>query len=221
MLDAVYERLKARLLEHPLTPGQTIQIGPWAEQLRVSSTPVREALARLAAEGLILFTPKKGFFARSPNELEIRGLYAANAALLHAAIEHTAAPAEGISAFSETSSETPNETPHETAWSDLQQSALPLVLATDDLFLRIGRDSGLSELSERIQNLSERLRHVRLVECEVIADGTSALGRMRAHLEAGRQAALHTAVTEYHQARLHRVSLICRGLLVRAFERSG
>ena len=90
MHDAVYERLKARLLERPLTPGRTLQIGPWAAELRVSSTPVREALTRLAAEGLILFAPKKGFFARTPTETEIRGLYAANAALVQAAVDHAA-----------------------------------------------------------------------------------------------------------------------------------
>jgi hypothetical protein len=198
MHDAVYERLKARLLDRPLVPGQTIQIGVWAQQLRVSSTPVREALTRLAAEGLILFTPKKGFFARTPNELEIRGLYAANAALLSAAIDHAANPVAR-------------------SWTELQPDPVTHVLATDELFLRIGRDSGLSELSERIQNLSERLRHVRFIECEVIADGTSPVGSMREHVDAGRRDELRAAVVEYHQARLHLVSQLCRELLVRAF----
>jgi DNA-binding transcriptional MocR family regulator len=201
--DAVYERLKARLLKRPLTPGQTLQIGPWAEELRVSSTPVREALTRLAAEGLILFAPKKGFFARTPTEAEIRGLYAANAALVSAAIDHAA------------SSE--NREP----WSALSGAAMPIVVATDELFLRIGRHSGLSELSERIQNLSERLRHVRLIECEVLGDAEKEVACMRSHVDSGQRAELRAAVGIYHETRLQNISQICRELLVRAFSSTG
>lgn len=210
MQDPVYEKLKARLLERPLTPGQTLQIGPWAEQLRVSSTPVREALTRLAAEGLILFAPKKGFFARTPSEAEIRGLYAANAALLAAAIEQA-----GVSLEHE------GGTFAATPWSAAAGGALPLVLATDELFLRIGRQSGLSELSDRIQNLSERLRQARLIECELIGDGLDDLDRMRSQVDAARHEELRSAVRAYHETRLGRIAQICRELLVRAFSSGG
>jgi DNA-binding transcriptional MocR family regulator len=201
--DAVYERLKARLLERPLTPGRTLQIGPWAEELRVSSTPVREALTRCAAEGLILFAPRKGFFARTPTETEIRGLYAANVALVSAAIDHVVWP----------------EKPE--PWSALHGDALPIVLATDELFLRIGRHSGLSELSERIQNLSERLRHVRLIECEVLGEAEKELANLRSHVDLAQRVELRAAVGAYHETRIKNVSQICRELLVRAFASTG
>ena len=199
MNEGVYERLKARLLAQALVPGQTLQIDLWAEQLRVSSTPVREALTRLAAEGLIVFAPKKGFFARTPNEVEIRGLYAANVALLFAAIDHSAAAGEPP------------------AWPELQDDPLSLVLATDELFLRIGRHSGLSELAERIHNLSERLRHVRLIECEVVPGAKDEVTQMRVQVESARYAELRAAVGAYHEMRAQRVARICREVLVRAF----
>jgi DNA-binding transcriptional MocR family regulator len=205
MHDGVYEKLKARLLAQIPMPGQTLQIGVVAEQLRVSSTPVREALTRLAAEGLIGFAPKKGFFARTPSELEIRGLYAANAALLYASIDQIPVDA----GFGPAASPAP-------AVGEARSGALSVVLATDELFLRIGRHSGLTELSERIQNLSERLRHVRLIEHEVITDAGGELRRMRTHIEKAEYAELRAAVAAYHDIRLQNVSRICRELLVRA-----
>jgi hypothetical protein len=191
------------LLERPLTPGRTLQIGPWAAELRVSSTPVREALTRLAAEGLILFAPKKGFFARTPTETEIRGLYAANAALVQAAVDHAA----------------PRATPE--PWTPLPGGAMPIVAATEELFLRIGRLSGLTELSERIQNLSERLRHVRAIECEVIGETEQEVGRMQRHVDRGQLAELRVAVGVYHETRVQHASRVCRELLVRAFSSTG
>ena len=62
-VEGIYDRIKSLLLAHTLAPGQLLQIGTLAEELGVSTTPVREALTRLAAERLIVFAPKRGFFA--------------------------------------------------------------------------------------------------------------------------------------------------------------
>jgi DNA-binding GntR family transcriptional regulator len=51
--DDVYETLKVLVLEHTLTPGDRINIDALARELAVSPTPVREALARLEADGLV------------------------------------------------------------------------------------------------------------------------------------------------------------------------
>ena len=72
---AVYERIKNWLLAQSLVPGQLLQIGVLADELGVSTTPVREALTRLAAERMIMSVPKRGFFARTPSEDDIFGLY--------------------------------------------------------------------------------------------------------------------------------------------------
>lgn len=49
---SVYERLRARIVERSLAPGALLSEPELAEQLGVSRTPVREALATLTAEGL-------------------------------------------------------------------------------------------------------------------------------------------------------------------------
>jgi DNA-binding GntR family transcriptional regulator len=48
-------------MDQGVEPGSRLNIDSLAEQLGTSPTPVREALARLAAERLVLFEPFKGY----------------------------------------------------------------------------------------------------------------------------------------------------------------
>ncbi|MEV4758620.1 GntR family transcriptional regulator [Micromonospora sp. NPDC049559] len=59
--DDVYETLKNLVLEHILAPGDRINIDALARELAVSPTPVREALARLEADGLVRKRPLAGY----------------------------------------------------------------------------------------------------------------------------------------------------------------
>ena len=70
--DLVYEKLQQSLLEEKLNPGDKITEQEIAEELGVSRTPVREALYRLAATGLIKIVPHKGFIVSkwTVNELK-------------------------------------------------------------------------------------------------------------------------------------------------------
>jgi DNA-binding GntR family transcriptional regulator len=73
--ETPYEQLKTLIVEHRFRPGKQLQINELAELLRVSATPVREALVRLDAEGLIVSVPNRGFFAKPLNVKEIRNHY--------------------------------------------------------------------------------------------------------------------------------------------------
>jgi DNA-binding GntR family transcriptional regulator len=59
--DQVYEVLKERILDQAYEPGEKINVDALARELTVSSTPIREALSRLAAEGLVSAAPFVGF----------------------------------------------------------------------------------------------------------------------------------------------------------------
>jgi DNA-binding GntR family transcriptional regulator len=59
--DQVYELLKERILDQLYAPGQKLNIDALVRELTVSSTPIREALSRLAAEGLVNAAPFVGF----------------------------------------------------------------------------------------------------------------------------------------------------------------
>ncbi|GIE99383.1 GntR family transcriptional regulator [Paractinoplanes rishiriensis] len=59
--DDVFESLKALIVEHKLAPEARVNIDALARQLRVSPTPVREALARLESDGLVRKRPLAGY----------------------------------------------------------------------------------------------------------------------------------------------------------------
>jgi DNA-binding GntR family transcriptional regulator len=54
-----YHEIKELILNNELKPGQNLAIGSLAERLSLSQTPIREALGRLQAEGLIVHTAHK------------------------------------------------------------------------------------------------------------------------------------------------------------------
>ncbi|GAA1246414.1 GntR family transcriptional regulator [Pseudonocardia aurantiaca] len=59
----VYERVKALIMDSRLAPGVKINIDAVARDLEVSHTPLREALARLEADGLAVKHARRGYTA--------------------------------------------------------------------------------------------------------------------------------------------------------------
>ena len=80
--DHVYDALVELLINGDLEPGQPIRIDVVAKQLGVSATPVREALVRMEATGLIRRETHKGFrVASPPTPDELRSIIEARMAL--------------------------------------------------------------------------------------------------------------------------------------------
>jgi DNA-binding GntR family transcriptional regulator len=84
--QAAYHQLRQAILNLELRPSQRISEPALAESLGISRTPVREALQRLAQEGLVELTPSRGARVRviSPREVEevyqVRAILEAEAA---------------------------------------------------------------------------------------------------------------------------------------------
>lgn len=74
--DFVYAELRSKIISKQLTPGTRLPEITVAQQLKVSRTPVRDALRRLAAEGLVMITPNHGAKVTLPTAEEIHGAYA-------------------------------------------------------------------------------------------------------------------------------------------------
>ena len=76
----IYRILKTRIIKGNLKPGEKILESKIAEQLGVSRTPVREALQKIAAEGLVEIKPNLGMiitefsFEDICEVLQIRGI---------------------------------------------------------------------------------------------------------------------------------------------------
>jgi DNA-binding GntR family transcriptional regulator len=61
--DSVYEDIKAKIMDHEIAPGARVGIEALARSLDVSPTPVREALARLESDGLVVKRSLSGYRA--------------------------------------------------------------------------------------------------------------------------------------------------------------
>jgi DNA-binding GntR family transcriptional regulator len=72
MREEVQERLRDAILSVGFLPGQALSENEIVEMLHVSRTPVREALQRLANEGLIHVVPQVGTFVARMDLARIR-----------------------------------------------------------------------------------------------------------------------------------------------------
>jgi DNA-binding GntR family transcriptional regulator len=72
--DSVYEYLLEMMFRKQILCGEKIQEEKIATQLNISRTPIREALRRLAAEGLVNMYPKRFVEVISFSEKDIRDI---------------------------------------------------------------------------------------------------------------------------------------------------
>ena len=84
--EQTYQQLRELLLQGKMAAGERLVTRTLAEQFGVSLAPVREALNRLASEGLVEHVPGAGAFVRKPDRRELEELY-----VLREAIESCAA----------------------------------------------------------------------------------------------------------------------------------
>ncbi len=68
------DRLRVDLLEGRLKPGQKLQLKFLMQQYQVGQTPIREALNRLASEGLVALRDQRGFTVTGISAEELREL---------------------------------------------------------------------------------------------------------------------------------------------------
>ncbi len=73
--ETTYEQLREMLTSGALQPGDKLITRNLAESLGVSLGPIREAIQRLASEGLVKHTPGAGAVVRKPTRQELEELY--------------------------------------------------------------------------------------------------------------------------------------------------
>ncbi len=81
LVDKVYEFLLDQIISGVIRYGDTISIKGVAQQLSVSSMPVREALKRLEFEGVVDIKPRSACVVRVPSRKTILEVYALREAL--------------------------------------------------------------------------------------------------------------------------------------------
>lgn len=152
--NGVYERVKARVIAHDLPVGKRILIEPLADQLFVSSTPVREALIRLSAEEVIQGVPKSGFFIKEISETEIRDLYA----LQHLLLDWS------LTAIRKDDGKPGMLKPPNLLAKLHDKENMPsstAVRLTNTLFIHIARQTGNPDIIRIIANINDRTHYAR------------------------------------------------------------
>lgn len=61
LTEAIYHDVRARLMAGEFTPDEKVKIADLSQQLGVSPSVIREVMARLASEGLLIAEPQRGF----------------------------------------------------------------------------------------------------------------------------------------------------------------
>jgi DNA-binding GntR family transcriptional regulator len=79
--EQVAQRLRQMLVEGRIAPGAKLNERELSELLKVSRTPLREAIKMLAAEGLVELLPNRGAIAVSLNEADVLNTFEVMAGL--------------------------------------------------------------------------------------------------------------------------------------------
>lgn len=90
LTERIYNSLREAILENGLRPRSLVSERDLARQFRVSKTPVREALIRLAQEGFVKISPRKGIFVSPISVKELRDVFGIRSALEGLAAEEAA-----------------------------------------------------------------------------------------------------------------------------------
>ncbi|RPE42374.1 GntR family transcriptional regulator [Streptomyces sp. Ag109_O5-1] len=147
--DRVYSHVKQGVLDRRYEGGTLLTEGELAEAVGVSRTPVREALLRLEAEGLIKLYPKKGAMVLPVSAQEIADVVETRMLVEEHAVRKAVPPSPALVARLE---ELLTRQKAEAAAGDLAAAAV-----TDRCFhAEIVRDGGNAILSRLYDQLRDR-----------------------------------------------------------------
>jgi hypothetical protein len=180
------------LREGGFAPGARIAATAVAETLHLSATPVREALSRLAGEGLLEDRRGQGFFLRVLSGLEIADLFRMSLSELIIAQEshraRTAARGGG-------------------APEDWKDQARDPIVQVEQLFADWISEAGSRTLSVTFRTLQIQLGPVRRAEPEIIPDLAAEADELQALAGAVDAVARAPVIRRFH---LRRVGLADR-----------
>lgn len=155
LATAVYDEVKRRLLVGDFRIGRRLAETSLAEQLGVSRTPVREALARLHAEGFVIRLPEGGFSPAAPDLHTIGELY-----VVRRGLELTALNVEEGHDEHQLG-ELRND------WAAMEPTTdgdPDFVLYDEDFHVRLADAAGNQALVEMLTRVNERIRVVRVYD---------------------------------------------------------
>lgn len=170
LVDSLAERIRQRITAGEFPIGMQLRQAALANEFNVSRTPVREALRKLQAGGLITVTPHRGAVVRVPAPWEVRDAYEVRAELEGLAADRAATR---ITPSDIAKLEQANDTMRKGAQRASKPKATgnkppPSTAANDTFHMVILEAAGNARLAQVIQQINESFP--RSVLAQVLVD---------------------------------------------------
>jgi len=190
--ERAYQHLKSDILKGVL-PAGALDARTIGDRLRMSVTPVREALARLHSERLVSLSPHQGYAVSAPSALRLEGLYDLTGLLIDACLERIKAAG------------TPKVG---------QARTLPLYGDYADDMTTLVREIAISqgnpELSDQIASLNDRLLLARRCEPKLFPNAVQEAGCLATLFGTRDISGLQLLLRTHHRLRVERVDALAR-----------
>jgi DNA-binding GntR family transcriptional regulator len=200
--------IRQGILDLRYPPGSLLSENQLAEELRISRTPIREALRELAGSGLVRILPQRGIAVSEPSVQDIVEVYQLREQLECFA---TRLAAERLSAAAAAAFEADHAEAMAAMRAGRMRQAYDASVRLHGLIVELARNSRLTQFMNQLGDQVHRfglltLRHGRVEQAlaehgEIIAallrrDADGAETLMRAHLRADRDMALRITLPE-------------------------
>jgi len=226
LVDDLAEQIRLRITAGEFPIGMQLRQAALANEFKVSRTPVREALRKLQAGGLITVTPHRGAVVRVPAPWEVRDAYEVRAELEGLAAERAATRIGPTDiAKLERANDTMRKGAQRTTKGKPVGGKLPPTTAANDTFHTVILEAaGNERLMQVIQQINESFPRNVLAQVLVDDPGLRAVNvdehdavikALRARDGAGARAAMreHVLTAGHHLARWYeqRSTTVFRG----------
>ncbi len=173
LTERAYRAIKEEILSARLAPGAPVPVERFVREMKLSRTPVREAIQRLEREGFVEIRPRLGTFVAPLDLRKIREMYYVRGALEGAAARMAAALADPahLSALGSELRSYPLEPP-----CDLKA----ISESGHRLHLFISEECGNQTLAGMIRQLQDHFRRFRALSLQI---PEKVLASHRQHLE--------------------------------------
>ena len=165
-VDRAYVQLREMAVNFEFKPEERLNESALSAKFGASRTPLREALNRLVAEGLLTFKNGSGFYCRALNPTRVMELYEARLAIETEAIIRT------IERASDAEIQNVLRYIDEIEPTYAKAGDLSVLLEMDEEFhMRLAELSNNAELVRLLQNINDRIRYVRLINLKILYGG--------------------------------------------------
>jgi len=207
---SAYEHLRRLATRGLLRPDRRLSPPDVASELRISVTPVRDALARLAAEGFIRGADGRGYFTKPYTVEEQRDLkQLLGVSLISSLLSAPAAGAASLSALAKLEAADSEQAEGE--------AGPTFACALADLAMTAATASGNLILPPLVRNALERTHHIRQLDFEAADQRRAEIGLLRDLVGHACQANLERMMDAYRR-RIRRIDARLPGLVAQANE---